>query len=200
MGSRKTNRFVLTEDEKTRFLTEDLPDVLKWLVVGAVMWQAAEPKEKRDERCPHQRAVGMFTGLVQARALYDFYYAKKKTGDDDARASDFVKDWPRIRSKIRSGVLARYLGKPVNKRVFHAVYRRSDHSGGNRSDSGEATHLKNQVLAIARELLKISKEFARHVDQKFNAEAQYALRAACNEAQTMARAYGISIPLLAELV
>jgi hypothetical protein len=84
-----------TTDEQNEFLEKDLPDALKWLFVGAVVWQAAQEKP---EKCCHQEALGMFMSSVQARALYEFYYSAGKTGRkggkaDDARAREFCNTW-----------------------------------------------------------------------------------------------------------
>lgn len=69
----------LTLDERKKFLEDDLSDALKGPFVGAVVWAAADASE----RCPFQKGLGMFTSLVQARALYEFY-SPKLAEDDDA--------------------------------------------------------------------------------------------------------------------
>jgi hypothetical protein len=189
MGSGKTNGFSLTDADRETFLKEDLPDSLKWLVVGAAMWQATESQERKPELVPHQRPVGMFTTFIQARALYEFFYAQKRT-DDDARAKDFTDSW----KPKNSPTLERYLSKtkPVNKRIFHLVYRRSERAGGNKKN--ELTHLKNQVIAVTKELLCVAREFEGEVKSEFRADVKTALNDALNEAQERAKQYDIRNP------
>ena len=66
-----TNDAQTGKDEmKARFLKEDFKDSLKWLFVGAVTWQAHSLEQDHH----YMRALGMFTCLVQARALYEFFF------------------------------------------------------------------------------------------------------------------------------
>ena len=119
-----------TLDEKNEFLRKDLHDALMWLFVGAVVWQAADPLKKNPKRCPHQRALGLYMNIVQARALYEFYCQKKRDKEDDARARDFAPSWKRPENKPYYSKYMDGDGKaPASKRVFHLVYGRSKHSG-----------------------------------------------------------------------
>jgi hypothetical protein len=95
---------------------------------AAVAWQATEEVEKKAEGCYAQRAQGMFTTLVQARALYDFYEQKERRKPGDAWASDFAPRWT-WESVLYRNYMANW--KPVNKRVFHFVYDRSKAIGAN---------------------------------------------------------------------
>ena len=190
-----TSKTQPTEDDKREFLKEDLRETLKELVVGAVMWQAAKTADKT-ERCPHQAAVGMFTAYVQARALYEFFYKKRGSNDDDdARASDFTKtgkEW--APSKV--GLLDDYLGewKPANKRIFHLVYWRSKHSGGTGNDGGESD-LNNQVLKVTCGILKVTGEFVKNIHEDFDDDVRSAWSFASEEARKRAKDYGILNPL-----
>jgi hypothetical protein len=173
-----------TTNEKNEFLEEDLTDALKWLFVGAVAWQATDPKENQPERCCHQKVLAMYTSLVQARALYEFYYdVKPNRKPDDARVRDFAPSWvvPKRHyySKYMDG------GAPANKRVFHLVYGRNRHSGG-RGGSDESEDLKNQVLAFAKELREITEEFVKCAEPQFVRLVQAALENGLNEAESVA--------------
>ena len=61
----------LDEATKKAFLTEDLYDALRWLFVSAVTWGASR---NQPHRCGNQDVLAMFSSLVQARALYEFFY------------------------------------------------------------------------------------------------------------------------------
>ncbi len=61
-------------------LKNDLHDALKWLFVGGVTWHA-HPLLEKDKN--YMRALGMFTCLVQAYALYEFF----NNSDQPARLS-----------------------------------------------------------------------------------------------------------------
>lgn len=144
----------LALDERKNFLDEDLSDALKGLFVGAVVWVAADTLE----RCPFQKGLGMFTSLVQARALYEFY-SPKPAEDDDARASHFAPNWR------RTGVTSLYTtymgrGMPANKRVFHLVYGRSAHAGGPMSVREKKK--RNYSKRIAHGLRKSTDTSQRH--------------------------------------
>ncbi len=190
MGSNKTRKFVPTDTDREAFLKKDLADALKWLVVGAVMWQATEPQENKCDPSPHQRAA-VFTSLVQARALYDFYYPKKTHPEDDARSSDFVDGWAPMKQQLLDDYLGP--GAPVNKRIFHLAFLRSLHSGGT-GENDEDTHLKNQVLLVARKLIEVTRGFVANVRANFGSFAQGALQEALKEAQNKADDYKIASP------
>lgn len=166
------------------FLEEDLLDSLKWLFVGAITWQA---DKERPQRCPHQRAIGMFTSIVQARSLYDFYY--KVSFSDDARAKSFATDW----TPKACSLLDDYLGnqKAANKRIFHLVYWRSERGGGK---GDESCDINEQVLELAKEVLQITRSFVESVDPHFREAAHGALRMALKEAQDTATAYDVENP------
>ncbi len=176
-----------TLDEKRNFLNEDLADALKGLFVGAVIWVAADTSEL----CPFQKGLGMFTSLVQARALYEFY-SPKPADYDDARASHFAPNWG------RTGVTrlcTKYMGRgmPANKRVFHLVYGRSAHAGGPGHDGPD--HIKNQVLEFAKDLRDLTERFAQSVDTDFRESVQRALQKALKGATEAAHGCGIANPL-----
>jgi hypothetical protein len=157
-------------ERMNNFLRADLKDALKWLFVGAIVWQAA--KEKKQECCSNQDALGMFTSFMQARSLYEFYYGPPEGKDDDARAEQFA----RTSFNPKSSLGARYMYKegeelPVNKRLFHMVYGRSEHD-----------EINDQVLSIAQDLQRITKEFAEHATPEFKPLIEGALDDALNDA------------------
>lgn len=163
---------------------EDLKDVMKWLLVGAVVWEASKARHV----CPNQDALGMFTSFVQARALYQFYYNKEKNHPDDALAEDFCDSW----RPPESTLYARYK-TPLDKRVFHPVYGRSDQNAGASGPSGP-DHVNQQVLEFAIELLQITRGFVQCVKPEFRYPVQSALQSALDDAQNAALALEIPTP------
>lgn len=175
-----------TQDEKSKFLKEDLYDSLRWLFVGTVAWHAARVQP---DRCPHQMVLGMYTNLVQARALYEFFYSRGKR--DDARAVDFAPAWRPVPSSLYSNYMAG--GKPANKRVFHLVYDRSAHPAGPGHVADD--HINKKVLEFAKELRQITEEFVKCVQPHFRAIVQSALDSALQEAKSTANGYGVTNPM-----
>lgn len=171
---------------KILFLQEDLYDSLRWLSAGALAWEAAKANQTVD----HQGVLGMYTAVVQARALYEFFYADARE-DDDARAKDFTGTWDPERTPLYSQYIAR--GQPANKRIFHLVYGRAGQSVGSGHDGLD--HLKNQVLGFATEVVELSRTFVSSVDATFRPYAVQALQMALVEADHAAGAYGIRNPL-----
>ena len=180
-----------TPDIPTRqgFLKEDLYDALRWLFVGAVIWEASR---SQPHRCGNQDALGMFTSLTQARALYEFFYADGKQ-NDDARAGDFTSTsgWCPTESNLYRTYMAGQ--KPANKRVFHLVYNRPAQAGGHGQDGPD--HLKNQVLEFAKDLRRLTEQFADSADTDFRDSIRYALQKALQDAKLAADLYGVPNPL-----
>jgi hypothetical protein len=171
---------------KESFLKEDLYDALRWLFVGAVTWEASR---KQPQRCENQDVLGMYTSLVQARALYEFFYAVRKK-DDDARVCCFPPSW----KEPKSPPYLEYMDfeKPANKRVFHLVYKRAAHAGGPGHDGPD--HLKNQLMKFAKDLHRLTEVFIGLVEPALRGSAPSALQRALNEAQDAANYYGIVNP------
>jgi hypothetical protein len=171
-----------TLDEKKEFLKEDLLNALRWLFVNAVVWHASE----------NDRLSAMYTSFVEARALYEFYFAGRGKGDD-ARAVHFADQW----AEPQSAPYLKYMAPraPAQKRVFHLVYGRSkpENAGGPGHDGRD--HLKNQVLNIAKDLLRITETFVGSVRPEFRDLVQAALEKAVSEAENKASYYGIPNPL-----
>jgi hypothetical protein len=177
-----------TNKELHNFLAEDLYDALRWLFEGAVAWEAARTKPGQSGR--HQRAFGMFTSLVQARSLYEFFYDKKKPKKpDDARVSDFASKSKWI--VPRSNLYTQYMesGKPAQKRVFHLVFNRSTHSGG------AGNELNTKVVEFALELRRLVEDFQRNADPEFRDEIECTLAMAILEADKAAKSFGIARPV-----
>ncbi len=175
---------ILDKSVQKDFLEKDLYDALRWLLVGAVAWKAA-PTEP--DRYGHQCVLAMLTTFVQARALYEFFYATGK--GDDARAAHFAYGWNEPKSAFYSNYMNASM--PANKRVFHLVYDRGQHSGGMGS-----RQLKEQVLNFASDLLNLTERFIQRVEPDFRNSAQYALDRALAEAQSAADYYGIGNPFV----
>src|SRR6266705_918366 len=170
--SRKTQPIVpISDEEKQYFLEKDFCYTLTWLFVGAVTWTAAKTQP---ERCCHQAALGMFTTLVQARALYEFFYNRASTKDDDARAYDFSRSWNEAQSSLYNNYMSGE--SPANKRVFHLVFGRDKHSGGQGQDGPD--HLKEQVIEFAKELRGLTQVFIEKIDPAFRNAAESALEQA----------------------
>jgi hypothetical protein len=175
----------LTFDDKATLLEADLADCLRWLLVAAVTWKAGS----RRQAVPHQQVLAMNTAFTQARALYEFFYSRSG-GGDDARATDFISDWTPAKSSAYLGYMS--AGRPANKRIFHLVYRRTEHAGGVEPD--ESDHLKNQVVAVAEELVGLAREFVGRLDPELQPYGQTAFKLALDEAARCADAYSIRNP------
>jgi hypothetical protein len=174
---------VLNQSEE-EFLRDDLYDALRWLFEAAIAWEAA----RRIPQCAgrHQIVFGMYTSLVQARALYEFFYKKGK--GDDFRVKDFAPKWNPTKSSLYKKYMDR--NQPVQKRVFHLVRNRSIHAGGTGPDE-----LKEQVLEFAKDLRRLTEEFRQNADPVFQDEIQFALTRAIQEAGLAVKHYGISNPI-----
>jgi hypothetical protein len=178
---------VTTQDIPTRekFLKEDFYNSLRWLFEGAIAWEASFGKP---ERIRHQRVLGMFASLVQARALYEFFYST--SGSDDARASHFATNWEPDETELYAKYMAQRM--PANKRIFHLVYNRSIHAGGR---DEEKERLEDKVLLIAIDLHQLCEQFAANADSDFRNNVRYALDKALGEAKKAVEQYGIANPL-----
>jgi hypothetical protein len=177
-----------TSDEKQAFLKDDLRDSLRWLFVGAIAWEASQ---RRPELCGNQNVLGMYTSLVQARSLYDFFY-KRGRRHDDAEARHFAPSW--TDDGHNNTVYQRYVAResPANKRVFHLVYNRSEHAGGPGHDGPD--HLNKQVIEFANNLRGVTAVFIESVEEVFRENAQSALWEAIKDAERAAEKYGIALP------
>ncbi len=175
------------DSTKEKFLREDLYNALRWLFEGAIAWEAARRRPESAGR--HQGLLGMYASLMEARALYEFFYGQGH--GDDARACHFASAW----NPGETDHYQRYMagGKPANKRVFHLVYNRAVHAGGSGEDGPD--HLKNQVLELARDLRRLTEEFANNADPTFRDGVSNALREALQEAKLAADSYSIANPL-----
>ena len=160
---------------RKKFLEDDFSDALKHLFVGAVIWKAAE----NTELCPFQRGLGMFTSLVQARSLYEFYHSDRRKRDD-ARAEDFALGWTAKWAGKESDLYKNYMApwKPTNKRIIHLVYFRSKHSGGPVGEHDGPEHIKNKVLEFAKDLIGLTKDFINSVELDYRDSATHGLEKA----------------------
>ena len=179
---------------KENFLKDDLYNCLKELFIGAVAWHAADTVQKET---PYLLDLGMFTCFVQARALYEFFYVKRKSSPapgSTASASHFASsEWSPL---DRHELYRRYMGKdaPAQKRVFHLVYGRKQFSGGRVEDGSE--DLKYRVLDFATDLKRLTKEFAERVeDDKYRELIEGALARALEDGHELAKKYGVPDPL-----
>ncbi len=170
-----------TEIQLKKFLEEDLFDSLRWLFEGAIAWKAEQEKTR------HQKVLAMYTSLVQARSLYDFFF-KEALKNDDARLVHFT-GW-----KPENAFCKKYLdhGQAGNKRIFHLVYNRSQHNGG--ESNSEHDHLKEQVLEIAKTFFDLTKEFVNRANQNYKDTIQQVLNKTILEAREAAEFYGIDNP------
>jgi hypothetical protein len=187
-NTKKYMRTPTLEDRK-KFLEDDLSDALKGLFVGAVVWSAAD----KSELCPFQKGLGMFTSLVQARSLYEFYSSKRATAYDDARAHDFAPSWAGRESALYNEYMVK--GKPANKRVFHLVYFRSERSGGPTNEHDGPKHIKNRILEFAKDLRRLTEEFIKCVEPHFRDSVERGLEKALKGADEAANGCDIANPL-----
>lgn len=183
-------RGVPTESEKVGFLDQDFYDCLRWLVVAAHAWEA--PPQRRID---HQQVLAMMTALVQARALYEFY-RPGDGGDDGARVAHFCPPGTDVSTLLDSHPsLKRYLGhgRAANKRLFHPVYGRPGHAGGDQPD--ESDHLKNQVRLVAESMVDVTRGFVRLAEPRYRQRIEGALRRALVDGIRAAAAYGLDKPI-----
>jgi len=92
-----------TENEMREFLEIDLYDTLRWLFVSAVTWHVTDGRP--------ERVLAMNTNFVQARALYEFYFSKKRSRDDP-RASHFASSWSEPETPLYQNYMS--TGCPAN--------------------------------------------------------------------------------------
>jgi|ERR1700675_741001 hypothetical protein len=189
MTTKNSRGSMATLDQMNEFLQKDLYDALRWLFVGAVTWEAARSQL---HRCGNQDALGMYTSLAQARALYEFYYTKGGRSDD-ARAQHFASLWIEPKSPLYLKYMQ--IETPANKRVFHLAYGRGDaaNAGGPGHDS--PNHLKNQVIEFAKDLRRLTEEFAKCAEPDFRPIIRTTLDNALDEAKKTADSYKIPVPL-----
>jgi hypothetical protein len=86
-----------------------------------------------------------------------------------------------------------FSSSPVQKRAFHLVYGRSGCSGGSAPD--ESDHLKNQVLELATDLVRLTRDFVGMLSGSNHDLASAALQRALGEADQLAKEYRIPNPL-----
>jgi hypothetical protein len=180
--------------DQNQYLRDDYYNSLRYLFEGAIAWHAWKHADSSsDVICRHQGVLGMYTAFVEARVLYEFFHNHKSRGNnsDDARADDFTSSsWRANESTVYRDYLAAL--KPANKRMFHPVYRRSQHSG----ETATSGPLKEQVLEAAKDLRDVAEEFIKHIiDPVSRGHAQIALERALTEAQKAADHYGLANPL-----
>jgi hypothetical protein len=182
---------------KEKFLTDDLRDSLKWLIVGAVTWQAHPLEGDHD----YLRALGMFTSLGHARALYEFF---NNSGDgtpevgETASARHFNSSWssPSDPEALYSKYMAKRM--PVNRRLSHLVYGRDTLAGG--SMGGGRSELNARVLDFAKDLKRITQTFSTSLtgspeQEKYGELVERALDKALVEGCELAARNHIPMPL-----
>ena len=190
----------VADAHRRQSLEDDLYNALCYLFEGAIAWdawkrtteKAAGEKPSSTVILRHQGVLGMYTAFMEARALYEFFHKHGRRGHDDARADDFASEWKANQTDVYKNYMA--AEKPANKRMFHLVYGRSEHSGGTGTEGID--HLKEQVLNVAKDLRDLTDEFNKHIDDSgFREVAETALRKALDEAQKAADHYRIANPL-----
>jgi hypothetical protein len=172
-------------ERQLEFLKEDFHDALVWLFNGAVAWDAAHRKQNAGL---HLTPFSFFTSIVQARALYEFFYKRGGRRCDDLRSTDFAPNWRPCESSLYKTYMTD--GRPAQKRVFHLVRNRCIHEGGEGPD-----RLNQQVLNLAKELRKLTEEFAANAEPTFSDEIRSALARALEEANKTAKYYSIPCPV-----
>jgi hypothetical protein len=183
-----------TQQEKEEFLEKDLHDALRWLFVNAVVWHASDIRPESENR--PELLPAMFASFVQARALYEFYFSPRDVGDD-ARACHFTN--ANSSTEPPSSLYLKYMGPqtPAQKRVFHLVYGRSKEVNAGGPGHDDPSHLKYQVLVLAKDLRRITESFVNSAAPEFQSLVQAALDGALVEAQEKANFYNIPNPITA---
>jgi hypothetical protein len=111
----------------------------------------------------------------------------------DALADHFASPWKASESGVYTDYMAHL--KPVNKRVFHLVYGRSIHSGGDGHEG--SNHLNQQILIVAKDLFEITKQFVVRInDLTLRESGEVALVNAQKEATLAAEHYKIENPFV----
>lgn len=126
--------------------------------------------------------------LVEARALYEFFYAPEQR--DSARACHFAPAWSPAKTDLYQEYMAN--GRPANKRLFHLVYNRASHAGGPGHEGPD--HLNQQVLNFAKDIRGLTEQFAASAHTDFRDSIRRALQKALEEAKLAADLYGIASP------
>ncbi|MGI8807930.1 MAG: hypothetical protein ACR2KK_08840 [Acidimicrobiales bacterium] len=176
-------------EDKLSFLANDFYDALRWLFEGAVAWQAGALKQ---EISRHQQLFAMSTAVLQARALYEFFFSEQKA-PDDARAQQFVAKWAVTKTEPYKNYMAS--GMPANKRFFHLVFGREFRSGG--SGHHGPDHLNQQVLSFAKDISILATSFVNAIDDPdLRTTAQEALDKANQDGAEAAADYEIPNPFL----
>jgi hypothetical protein len=171
--------------QRSDFLKDDFYDALFWLFDGAVAWEAGRKQSASAGR--HQIPRGLFTSIVQARALYEFFFAVDHE-DDDLRCNHFAPSWRPPKTDLYKKYMAR--GRPAQKLVFHLVRNRAFHLKGEGPE-----RLNRQVIEFAKDLRKLTEEFAEEAEPIFRDDIRHALTRALEEAQKTARHYDIPCPV-----
>jgi hypothetical protein len=183
-----------TQQEKEEFLKKDLFNALRWLFVNAVVWHASDIRPESENR--PELLPAMYTSFVEARALYEFYFSKQGKGDN-ARVCHFTKakSW----AEPPSSLYRKYMGPytPAQKRIFHLVYGRSKEVNAGGPGHDDRSHLKYQVLVLAKDLRRITESFVNSAAPEFQSLVRAALDEALAEAQKTATSYGIPNPITA---
>jgi hypothetical protein len=84
---------------------------------------------------------------------------------------------------------------PAQKRVFHLVYGRSKEANAGGPGDDDPSHLKHQVLNLAKDLRRITENFVTIADPQFQSLVRAALDKALDEARTTATLYAIPNPI-----
>ncbi len=165
-----------------QFLEEDLFNELRWVCVGAVAWKV----HKKLDPFPNLDVFGMDSSFVHARSLYEFYYQKNprppKKGNTAWVGNFTDKSWQPAKTNSYKKFIAE--DSPVQKRVFHLAYGRSEY--------GE---VRNEVLAFARDLCRLTEAFVDHAELDYRDSVKSALDRARNEANIVVNRYGIDNPI-----
>jgi hypothetical protein len=158
-----------------------LLNALRWLFVNAVVWHASDIRPESENR--PELLPAMYTSFVEARGLYEFYFSKSKRDGDDARVCHFTNanSW----AEPPSSLYLKYMGPktPAQKRVFHLVYGRSKEENARGPGHDDRSHLKYQVLVLAKDLRRITESFISSAAPRFQSLVQAALDGALAEAQ-----------------
>ncbi len=184
-----------TQQEQKEFLEKDLFDSLRWLFVNAVVWHVFDIRPESENK--PELLPAMYASFVQARALYEFYFSEQDNKRDDARARHFFTDPNSWTDK--NDLYDKYMGPqtPAQKRVFHLVYGRSKEANAGGPGDDDRSHLKYQVLNLAKDLRRITENFANSAEPQFQILIRTALDGALAEAQATATRCAIPNPITA---
>jgi hypothetical protein len=139
--------------EANRFISKDLKDVLRWLLVSTALW---EYYRNLDNKHGEEVSLAMHTNLVCSRALFEFFIC---TGSNDAHIADLniPNPYTSRRYKNSSPPRPNAWREPMNRHVSHISIGRAGTIQGKHGPTNVIGkhHLKNMMPKFRDEILRL---------------------------------------------